>query len=181
MQSRGSSNASFRRGTRSIKGAKDGFDETTPHVLHNPFVESARVDRCGAIEGVDRSIDIVVAVGIADDEGWREDPARNHLLHEQGSICLRWRLIEAPCSKNEIAGTTKNLKEVMNAIALSDFLRTAFEPLALPMQRFDDGLRLVDLHRGDTGCQRVRLGPVRSGKQKDAFLRMIEAAAYHQV
>ncbi len=55
------------------------------------------------------------------------------------------------------------------------------QPLSLPVEKLDDVVAAVDMHRLDCGGKRVGLGTVRRRQQEDALAVVLQAAELHEL
>src|SRR5450759_480179 len=139
------------------------------------------VGRSGAVDRFDRPVDIVVGMGVAYNERGSEYSASDELLHEQGAIRLGWQVVRSLRGEYQIARATEHLQVVLYSMAPSGVFYAPLQSFAATVECFDYRFVLIDAHRGDARDERMRLGTVRRGEEKDSLLDVPESAALHHL
>src|SRR5690606_40149341 len=67
----------------SVEPSEAGLDGRADEVGSHAIVEGGAVDAERVVDDLDRPVDVVVAVGVADDERGRDHAAPDQLLHEE--------------------------------------------------------------------------------------------------
>ena len=118
---------------------------------------------------------------IADDQGWSQDAAANHFLKEEGSEDLRSRAIAIPARIDEVAGLAGEGEVPAQVVTAGGGLDAGLQPKALLVQGFDHRLVPVHVHDRQRCSQRMCLGTVGRGQQKDPVAIVVKATEPHNL
>src|SRR5262249_29944701 len=148
--------------------------------LDPPGLEGALVDGEGAVDGLERAVDVHVAVRVAQREGRGERAPGDQLLEEERAEGLARRAVRAERRVGEVAGAADDPEVAPDALALREVADGGGEPRAQALEVLDDGLAPVDAHRRDRRGEPVGLAAVGRREQEDALAVVADAADPHQ-